>query len=40
MAGSAIYINSLLDAFSPVYTVNLDGNSTNVDGGSIGARSG
>ncbi|KAF8801885.1 hypothetical protein BYT27DRAFT_7146961 [Phlegmacium glaucopus] len=30
--GSAIYINSLLDSLSPIYTVTLDGNSTDVDG--------
>ncbi|RDB31049.1 hypothetical protein Hypma_000090 [Hypsizygus marmoreus] len=30
--GSAIYINSLLNYFSPIYTVTLDGQSTEVDG--------
>ncbi|KAF9458024.1 hypothetical protein BDZ94DRAFT_1271624 [Collybia nuda] len=30
--GSAIYISSLLNFFSPIYTVTLDGNSTDVDG--------
>ncbi|KAF9458042.1 hypothetical protein BDZ94DRAFT_1271670 [Collybia nuda] len=30
--GSAIYISSLLNFFSPIYTITLDGNSTDVDG--------
>jgi hypothetical protein len=30
--GIAIYINSLLNDLSPVYTVTLDGQSTDVDG--------
>jgi len=30
--GTAIYINSLLDDLSPIYTVTLDGQSTDVDG--------
>jgi len=32
MIGSAIYINSLLFELSPIYTVTLDGESTDVDG--------
>lgn len=31
-AGSAIYITGLLYFISPVYTITLDGNSTDVDG--------
>ena len=30
--GSAIYVNSGLDDISPIFTVNLDGQSTDVDG--------
>lgn len=30
--GSAVYINSALDTISPIYTVTLDGQSTDIDG--------
>lgn len=32
LAGTAIYVNSLLFSLSPIYTVTLDGNDTDIDG--------